>query len=1151
MRAKTLTLISILLFSLLPGNASADKYESTILWRVEGNGLTKPSYLFGTIHLTNKELFYLGDSVYAAIEKVEGFANELDMNELAVYYINEVFDRLSEEKFLDDELSDYEKEEYGDLLTKKFKKPLKDISYKDIIKEKNKWLTDYVKKGKMETILDVHLYNIATAKGKWTGGIEDIEDQMKDVSSYDIQNVVVSERISTLRDIIEMYKNQDINAIDTFFNANDSSSSVRSVIKRNYKMARRIDSLARIRSMFFAVGTAHLPGEEGLIDQLREKGFTVTPVISSKIISPDDYKFTPVEPEWVTIIDNDSFYSVNMPVQTTNVKLFGMIDVNCAFDITKMQVFYSMAVPINNNLNTDSLYEAVAKNTFSKTDVKKGKKVSVGDVRGKEYFGTRDSYSARVQYFKHKGILMCFFMISLKEDVLKSGIADKFFKSVQFNTVQPKNLQIQTFSDSLMALSFETPIMPEYNKVLSDAINKSGDWSIDYYTGIDKINGYTLFLLHKKPLPGYYIEADSTGHIDFKETMYAGAKDVKEEKITINGYNGYSFTGKSLQYGYMKIYSIYRGNAHVIMVFSTDSAKMQEPSVQNIFKSLRFFDYKKSTWTLEHDSLKTFSTMAPAPIKLDIDSSWYTTEVSYYSFDENNYTTYYILTDTLTPYTYISDVKKFLKKSIEDYINIEKDSIISSKINATANPATATYLVKQAGSETHIRIKAVLVTDVLYMLCAYGGKKEITNEHSSGFFNSFKSYHKSTANPFISKTKLVLKDIKSSDSLTRLNAYNSISDLNIDDKEVEQLNKALFQKYDSVYYGGQYTINKELGEKLGEVGNTSTIAYIRKEYAKVSKTSPELAGVALSTLASMKTKESFSCLVELMQMNQNVKLNEYYFQRSLEDSLELTKLFYKDLSKLIADTFWGTSVAQLTITLLDSNMINKEDILPFEKDVIAYAKSLRTNSDTNILTYSYTYIADLLSRMNTPAADSAISTFFTAKNRYLARKSAMLLAKKDKPVPASIWERIAADIESRKDLYDDLKKENKTNLIPKEYLNQKELSIARMYDYLYLIDEYPDSITLISSVNITADKKKYTLYMYEIVYSYDEDTSSYLVVEGAYSSGNALDPETEFYETYWEEEYIPELKKYYQNVIEGDFRKHLKQKEEEDTDDKE
>lgn len=55
---------------------------STLLWRISGKGMQKPSYLYGTMHLQDKRLFHFTDSLYAGIRSVEGFAAELDMNDL-------------------------------------------------------------------------------------------------------------------------------------------------------------------------------------------------------------------------------------------------------------------------------------------------------------------------------------------------------------------------------------------------------------------------------------------------------------------------------------------------------------------------------------------------------------------------------------------------------------------------------------------------------------------------------------------------------------------------------------------------------------------------------------------------------------------------------------------------------------------------------------------------------------------------------------------------------------------------------------------------------------------------------------------------------------------------------------------------------------
>jgi uncharacterized protein YbaP (TraB family) len=52
--------------------------NNSLLWRVSGNGLNKPSYLFGTMHVYDKKAFNFKDSLYSFLEQAEGFALEFN-----------------------------------------------------------------------------------------------------------------------------------------------------------------------------------------------------------------------------------------------------------------------------------------------------------------------------------------------------------------------------------------------------------------------------------------------------------------------------------------------------------------------------------------------------------------------------------------------------------------------------------------------------------------------------------------------------------------------------------------------------------------------------------------------------------------------------------------------------------------------------------------------------------------------------------------------------------------------------------------------------------------------------------------------------------------------------------------------------------------
>src|SRR5688500_10742390 len=65
-------------------SAAAQKpsYPNTLLWRISGKGLSKPSYLFGTMHLADRRLFHFSDSLYHYLEKADGYAMEVDPEEI-------------------------------------------------------------------------------------------------------------------------------------------------------------------------------------------------------------------------------------------------------------------------------------------------------------------------------------------------------------------------------------------------------------------------------------------------------------------------------------------------------------------------------------------------------------------------------------------------------------------------------------------------------------------------------------------------------------------------------------------------------------------------------------------------------------------------------------------------------------------------------------------------------------------------------------------------------------------------------------------------------------------------------------------------------------------------------------------------------------
>src|SRR5882757_10729797 len=65
-------------FSVCNGQKKTTGKYPSLLWEITGNGLKKPSYLFGTMHVSSKMVFHLSDSFYLDIKNSDVVALELD-----------------------------------------------------------------------------------------------------------------------------------------------------------------------------------------------------------------------------------------------------------------------------------------------------------------------------------------------------------------------------------------------------------------------------------------------------------------------------------------------------------------------------------------------------------------------------------------------------------------------------------------------------------------------------------------------------------------------------------------------------------------------------------------------------------------------------------------------------------------------------------------------------------------------------------------------------------------------------------------------------------------------------------------------------------------------------------------------------------------
>ncbi|WP_157014526.1 TraB/GumN family protein [Mesorhizobium xinjiangense] len=282
--------------------AAATPNGRGLLWKVEKAG-TEPSWLFGTMHMTDPRVTQLPEEAGAAFEASKTVVVEtteiLDQKammaammkhpELTMYTGDEtLFSRLSA---ADRELVEQALEARG-------------VPPASVQRMKPWMLTALVtlpacelaRKAEGAAILDAKLARQAKQQGKSLAGLETAVGQLQAMASlpmeFHIEGLVDTLRLGGRMDdvmetMIRLYAAGEIGMIWPLFRSvlpNEETDGPgyaafeeRLIKARNRTMAENAAPLIDKGGAFIAVGALHLPGEEGLVEVLRRQGYSVSP----------------------------------------------------------------------------------------------------------------------------------------------------------------------------------------------------------------------------------------------------------------------------------------------------------------------------------------------------------------------------------------------------------------------------------------------------------------------------------------------------------------------------------------------------------------------------------------------------------------------------------------------------------------------------------------------------------------------------------------------------------------------------------------------------------------------------------------------------------------------------------------------------------
>ncbi len=279
--------IAVAVFPCLPLAGYAQD-SASLLWEISGNNLKRPSYLFGTIHLFCTGDFTAGDSLKSRLLASEKLVLELDMTD------PELIPALMQSMMMKDGttlralLSGHE---YGKI--ERFFADSVGFNITAFSNSKPFLLTSLLFSHILQCSpqsMEEQLTSLAGENGIAVAGLETAQEQaaLFDLIPYRTQAEMVLRTIDSMHvareefsGLLDLYRSQDIQKIYEYvsksqFDFNGFENIL--LTDRNRRWVSQIEKFLPETSSFIAVGAAHLGGEEGLVELLRNKGYKLSPV---------------------------------------------------------------------------------------------------------------------------------------------------------------------------------------------------------------------------------------------------------------------------------------------------------------------------------------------------------------------------------------------------------------------------------------------------------------------------------------------------------------------------------------------------------------------------------------------------------------------------------------------------------------------------------------------------------------------------------------------------------------------------------------------------------------------------------------------------------------------------------------------------------
>lgn len=276
----------------MPASKSVSQVApSGLLYKISGNKLAKPSYIFGTIHIICPNDLFGMEKLTEYFNQTERLFLELDMDNAEVMGKAANALNMPEGKTLKNYLMPEKYAKVDEMFKNVVGVPVEALSRFNpsalalIIGTSPKATGCAVPDS-----YELKFVKLATESKKSVEGLETVEDQIAAFNKIPLEkqaedlykmSLDPQKSLDKFKELLATYKLQDSEKLGKYValqSTEDPQFAARLLDERNKNWIPKIEKAVAEQSTFFAVGGAHLGGQNGVVNLLRKNGYTVTAI---------------------------------------------------------------------------------------------------------------------------------------------------------------------------------------------------------------------------------------------------------------------------------------------------------------------------------------------------------------------------------------------------------------------------------------------------------------------------------------------------------------------------------------------------------------------------------------------------------------------------------------------------------------------------------------------------------------------------------------------------------------------------------------------------------------------------------------------------------------------------------------------------------